>query len=107
MYVRTNEGLGGNHETWSAPEVLNRLMVRPVPIGYLGNFHEYLGNPPKQDCCTVCTVENFKPNSWALTKDIQLLYLDKFAKSIVRTIRHKLRKLHPKKKAGGDCEPIY
>jgi hypothetical protein len=42
-------------------------------------------------------VENFKPNSWLLTKEIQLLYIDKIAKSIVRTIERKLRKLRLKR----------
>ncbi len=98
MYLRTEERFAQNHESWSAPQALNRVMVRPGPIGSLGNFHEHLGDPPKQDCCTVCTVENFEPNSWALTKDIQLLYLDKFAKTIGRTINRKLRKLRLKRR---------
>ncbi len=95
MYVRTKGGLGQDNETWSALQPLNRVMVPPVPISYLGNFHEHLGNSPKQTCYTV---DNFKPNSWQLTKDIQLSYLDKIAKAIVRTIELKFRKLRLKRK---------
>ena len=94
MYLRTKEGLGQDKETWSAPQPLNRVRVEPVPIGYLGNFNEHLGNP-KQTCYIVA---HFKPNSWERTKDIQLLYLAKIAKAIVRTIEHKLRKLGLKRK---------
>ena len=77
-------------------------MVEPVAIEYLGHRHEGLGKPPKQICYIV---ENFKPNSWALTKDIQL-YLDKIATAIVHTIKRRLRKLHLKK-AEGECESLY
>ena len=69
-------------------------MVEPVAIDYLGHRHEGLGNPPKQICYIV---ENFKPNSWALTKDIQL-HLDKIATAIVHTIKRKFRKLRLKRK---------
>jgi hypothetical protein len=93
MYLRTKEGLGEDQESWIAPQALNRVMAEPVPIGYLGNFNEYFGRPPKQVCYTV---ENFKPNSWLRTKDIQL-YLDKIAKNIVRSIERKLRKLRLKR----------
>jgi hypothetical protein len=94
LFLRTNEGLGKDKETWIVPQALNRVMVEPVPIDYSSNRNECLGSPPKQVCHIV---RNFKPNSWALTKDIQL-YLDKVARAIVRMIERRLRKLRLKRK---------
>lgn len=93
MYLRTGEGFAQNQESWFAPQALNRVMVRSGPIGSLGNFHQYLGDPSKQTCYAV---ENFKLCSWKLTRIIQS-YLDKIAKTIVRTIERKLRKLRLKR----------
>ena len=96
MYLRTKEGLGPDQETWSAPQPLNRVMVRPVPIGYLGNFHGYLGSP-KQTCYIVA---NFGPNSWGLPVDLQK-DIQKIANDIVGKIEHKLRKLRLKRGQAG------
>jgi hypothetical protein len=94
LYLRTEDGLGKEKEVWIAPQALNRVVVEPVPIDYFGNRNEGLGKPPKQICYTV---DNFKPNSWVLTKDIQL-HLDKIATAIVHTIKRKLRQLRLKRK---------
>lgn len=92
MYIRTTEGLGQDQETWSASQPLNRDMVRPSPIGYLGNFYEYLGSP-KQTCYTVA---NFGPNSWGLPVDLQK-DIQKIANDLVGGVKRKLRRLRLKK----------
>jgi hypothetical protein len=93
MYLRTKEGLGDDQESWSAPQALNRVMGRPGPIGYLGNFHEQLGDPPKQTCYTVA---NFGPNSWGLPVDIQK-DIQKIANDIVGKVERKLHQLRLKR----------
>jgi len=91
MYIRTAEGLGQDQETWSASQPLNRDMVRPGPIGYLGNFYEHLGSP-KQTCYTVA---NFGPNSWGLPVDLQK-DIQKIANDLVGKVKRKLRRLRLK-----------
>jgi hypothetical protein len=99
MYLRTKEGLGQYKETWVTPQALNRVMVEPVSIGYLGNFDEHLGQTESKPCwdcyktapCwTRYIVRNFKPASAELTDVIKKDIEDK-ARAIVR-ILHRILK---------------
>jgi hypothetical protein len=47
MYVRTTDGLGQGQESWSAPQDLSRVILRPVPIGYLVTTNLF---PPRGGC---------------------------------------------------------
>ena len=94
LYLRTKEGLGQDKEAWSAPQALHRVMVEPVSIGYLGNFHEHLANPAEQTCYTVA---NFAPNSWGLLVDM-LKNIQEIADDIVGKVKHKLKRLGIKKR---------
>ena len=94
LYLRTKEGLGQDKETWIAPQAPNRVMVEPVPIGYLGNFYEHLGSPAEQTCYTVA---NFGPNSWGLPVDLQKK-IQKIADDIVGKVKRKLHRLRIKRR---------
>ena len=96
MYIWTKQGLAQEQESWSAPQSLPRV-VRSIPFGYLGVLSEQMGNA-KQTCYIV---DKFKPNSWLLTKEIQLGHLEKIAKFVAKKIAIKLRKLRLKKREKG------
>lgn len=95
MYLRTGEEFA-QKETWSAPQALNRVMVEPVSIGYLGNFHEHLASPAEQTCGYHYSVANFRANSFGLPLDM-LKNIQKVANDIVGKVKHKLKLLGIKK----------
>ena len=97
LYLRTKEGLGEDQQSWVTPQALNRVMVKPVSMGYLGNFHEHLESPAEQTCPYHYSVANFSPNSWSLPVAIQK-NIQKIADDIVGKVKHKLQRLRIKKR---------
>jgi hypothetical protein len=100
MYVRTMDGLGPEQQSWSAPQALDRVTIRPVHTGYLGRLSEQMGND-EESCDARYNVEYFPPGSDKLTavirKDLQDIWKNMYALLQRKLAKIKGRKVDIKK----------